>query len=126
MSKPLASMYELRLTLESSKMDGEDIRSLVGRVSAGYREPDCCSVFERAREKGREVHQVKVTARYEQPGAGEVTTQQLTLEPRVMVLDRKIFLPILFSSIVPFIGGFCPLCLHQLCPMFVVGSTGKN
>ncbi|KAM0870803.1 hypothetical protein ACQ4PT_039790 [Festuca glaucescens] len=84
MSKPLVSMYELRLTLESSKMVGEDIRSLVGQVSAGYREPDCRSVFERAREKGREVHQLKVTARYEQPGAGEVTTQQLTLEPGVM------------------------------------------
>ncbi|KAM0870807.1 hypothetical protein ACQ4PT_039791 [Festuca glaucescens] len=71
-SKPPASMYQY-LTLESITMDGEDLKRLFDRASESYTAGDCGSVFERAKEKGREVHQVKLLALHEQSGAGEVS-----------------------------------------------------
>jgi hypothetical protein len=65
-------MYQY-LTLESITMDGEDLKRLFDRASENYTAGDCGSVFQRAKEKGREVHQVKLLALHEQPGAGEVS-----------------------------------------------------
>lgn len=83
-TKPPASMYQY-LTLESIAMDGEDLKRLFDRASENYTAGDCGSVFQRAKEKGREVHQVKLLALHEQPGAGEAMRTCSVLEPIMSV-----------------------------------------